>query len=139
MTISRASLSLPGLALVAALLASSAAFAEGEELAQCAAKWIAAKENPKFYQPWGDYFNDCKKKLAEAPAAPKAEEAKPASMPETKAEPTKPAPAVAAPAPAPLAAPPPTAAPAPAPTPEAAKPAKPGKKPKKPAQHKPQG
>ena len=72
-------------------------------MAQCAAKWIAAKENPKFYQPWGDYFNDCKKKLAEAASAPKAEEAKPEPMPEMKtAEPPKPEPApVAAPEPKP--------------------------------------
>jgi len=123
MTISRTALFLPGLALVAALLAPSVALAEGEEVAQCAAKWIAAKENPKFYQPWGDYFNDCKKKLAEGTTAPKPEEAKPVPMPEMKtAEPPKPAPAVVAPAPAPAG--------------EAAKPAKPAHKPKKATQHK---
>ena len=139
MTISRTSLSLPGLALIAAVAAPSPTLAEGTELQECATRWIAAKENPKFYQPWGDYFNDCKKKLAEAPAAPKAEEAKPAPMPEMKnAEPTKPAPAAAAPAPAPApsAAPAPAAAAAPTPTGEAAKPAKPAHKSKKPAQHK---
>jgi hypothetical protein len=134
MTTSRTALYLPGLAILAALVAPSAARAEGEELAQCAAKWIAAKENPKFYEPWGDYFNDCKKKLAEEGAAPKVEEAKPAEpMPEMKkAEPAKPAPA-AAPAPAPA------AAPAPAPAAEPAKPGKPAHK-KKPGQRsKPQG
>ena len=120
-----------GLALIAAIAAPSAAWAEGEEVAQCAAKWIEANQNPKFYQPWGDYFADCKKKLAEGAAAPKAEEAKPAAAapapePEAKkAEPPKPAPApAAAPAPAPTAAPTP------------AKPAKPAHKPaKKPVQH----
>jgi len=129
MTISRTTLSLPGLALAAALLAPCAALAEGEEVAQCAAKWIAAKADPKFYQPWGDCFNDCKKKLAEA-GAPKA--AEPAPEPEAKkAEAPKPAPA-----PAPAAAPKPTAAPTPAPAPAAEpakpeKPAKPGAKPAK--------
>jgi len=100
MTISRRTLSLPGLALAAALMAPSLALAEETEVAQCAAKWIAAKENPKFYQPWGDYFNDCKKKLAEATAAPKPEEAKPAPAAPPpapkKAEAPKPAPAPAA-------------------------------------------
>jgi outer membrane biosynthesis protein TonB len=131
MTICRTTLSLPGLALAATLLAPSMALAEGEEVAQCAAKWIAAKENPKFYQPWGDYFNDCKKKLAEG-AAPKA--AEPASAPEPeakKAEPPKPAPAAAAPAPAPAAAPAPipAAAPAAAPALEPKPAHKPAKKP----------
>jgi outer membrane biosynthesis protein TonB len=131
MTISRTTLSLPGLALAAALLAPCAALAEGEEVAQCAAKWIAAKADPKFYQPWGDYFSDCKKKLAEA-AAPKA--AEPAPEPEAKkAEAPKPAPAPAA---APAAAPKPAAAPTPAPAPAAEpakpeKPANPGAKPAK--------
>ena len=132
MTISRTTLSLPGLALAAALLAPCAALAEGEEVAQCAAKWIAAKADPKFYQPWGDYFNDCKKKLAEA-AAPKAAEPAPAPEPEAKkAEAPKPAPA-----PAPAAAPKPAAAPTPAPAPaaEPAKPEKPAHKPGK--KHKP--
>ncbi len=118
MTISRRTLSLPGLALAAALFAPSLALAEETEVAQCAAKWIAAKENPKFYQPWGDYFNDCKKKLAEAATAPKAEEAKPAepqSAPEPKkAEAPKPAPAPAA---APVHAAPPVTAKPPAPKP----------------------
>ena len=140
MTISRRTLSLPGLALAAALVAPSQALAEETEVAQCAAKWIAAKENPKFYQPWGDYFNDCKKKLAEAATAPKADEAKPEPMPEMKtAEPPKPEPApVAAPEPKPAPAPAPAAAaPAPAPAP-AADTAKHGKhKPKKPAANKP--
>ncbi len=146
MTISRRTLSLPGLALAAALFAPSLALAEETEVAQCAAKWIAAKENPKFYQPWGDYFNDCKKKLAEAATAPKAEEAKPAepqSAPEPKkAEAPKPEPApVAAPEPKPAPTLAPAAAPAPAPAPApAAEPAKHGKpahKPKKPAANKP--
>jgi hypothetical protein len=118
MTISRRTLSLPGLALAAALLAPSLALAEETEVAQCAAKWIAAKENPKFYQPWGDYFNDCKKKLAEA--APKAEEAKPAPEPAPAPEPKK---AEAAPKPAPVAAPA-HAAPPVAAKPPAAKPPK---------------
>ena len=91
-------------------------------MAQCAAKWIAAKENPKFYQPWGDYFNDCKKKLAEAANAPKAEEAKPAEPPPApepkKAEAPKPAPAP----PRMHAAPPVTAKP-PAPKPQKKHPA----------------
>jgi outer membrane biosynthesis protein TonB len=132
MMISRTALFLPGLALLAAFAAPSMARAEGEELAQCAAKWIEANQNPKFYEPWGDYFTDCKKKLAEGAAAPKAEEAKPAASapapePEAKkAEPPKPAPATAAPAPAP--------APAATPAPTPAKPAKPAHKPaKKPA------
>jgi hypothetical protein len=143
MSISRTSLRLSGLALLAALVQPGVTLAQDAEVKQCATQWVAAKENPKFYQPWGDYFNDCKKKLAEAPAAPKAEEAKPASMPEMKkAEPTAPAPVVAAPAPAPAPAAAPSAAPAPAaaaaptPTGEAAKPAKPAHKSKKPAQHK---
>ncbi len=118
MTISRTALFLPGLALIAAFAAPSVARAEGEELAQCAAKWIEANQNPKFYEPWGDYFNDCKKKLAAEPAPKAAAETAPAPEPEAKkAEPPKPAPAAAAPVPAPAAAPAP------------AKPAaKPGKK-----------
>ena len=121
MTISRTALFLPGLALIAAFAAPSVARAEGEELAQCAAKWIEANQNPKFYEPWGDYFNECKKKLAAEPAPKAAAEPAPAPEPEAKkAEPPKPAPAPAA------------AAPAPAPAP--AKPAKPAHKPaKKPA------
>ena len=131
MTISRTSLSLPGLTLIAALAAPAAISAESTELQECATRWIAAKENPKFYQPWGDYFNDCKKKLAQAPAAPKADEASPAPMPELKTvEPTKPAPAVAPPAPAPA------LAPSAAPTPAAAKAAKPAHKPTKKPAHK---
>ena len=130
MTISRTALFLPGLALAAALLPTSATLAQDAEVKQCATQWIAAKENPKFYQPWGDYFNDCKKKLAEAPAPKAAAEPAPPPKPEaTKAEPPKPAPAVAAPAPAP--------APAAAPAAEPPKPTKPAHKPKKPA-HKPQ-
>jgi outer membrane biosynthesis protein TonB len=139
MTISRRTLSLPGLALAAALLAPSLALAEETEVAQCAAKWIAAKENPKFYQPWGDYFNDCKKKLAEAATPTKAEEAKPAAEPEaTKAEAAKPEPTpVAVPAPKPAPAPAAAPAPAPAPAAEPAKHGKPAHKAKKPAQNKP--
>jgi len=139
MTISRKTLFLAGLALVAALGASSMALAEGEELAQCATQWKAAIANPKFYQPWQDYFIECKKKLAAEPAAKAVAEPAPPPQPEaTKAEPAKPAPAVAAPAAAPAPAPAskPTAAPTSAGEP--AKPEKPAKKPKKPAQHKPQ-
>ena len=147
MTISRRTLSLPGLALAAALFAPSLALAEETEVAQCAAKWIAAKENPKFYQPWGDYFNDCKKKLAEAATAPKAEEAKPA---EPHPRPSRRRRRRPKPEPAPV------AAPEPKPAPDAcascgsrsgscaralrripAKHGKPAHKPKKPAANKP--
>ena len=131
MTVSRTLLSLPALALIAAFATPSAALAEGEEVARCATKWLEAIQNPKFYQPWGDYFIDCKKKLAEGAAA-KPEEAKPAAAaPPPEAEPKKaeaptPTPAPTAPAAAPAPAPAPAAAPAPA---TSAKPAaKPGKK-----------
>jgi outer membrane biosynthesis protein TonB len=140
MTISRTALFLSGLAVVAALVSPSVTLAEGEELAQCATQWKAAIANPKFYQPWQDYFIECKKKLAAEPAAKAAAEPPPPPQPEaTKAEPPKPAPAVAAPAPAAGPAPAPASKPAAAPKPagEPAKPAKPAHKPaKKPAQNK---
>lgn len=131
MTISRTILSLPALAFIAAFAAPSVARAEGEEVAQCAGKWLEAIQNPKFYQPWGDYFTECKKTLAEGAAA-KPEEAKPAAeAPPPVAEPKKaeaPKPAPAAPAPAPAAAhaatPAPVAAPAPTPAKPATKPVK---------------
>jgi outer membrane biosynthesis protein TonB len=131
MTISRKTLSLPGLALVAALLAPAAAQAQEQAAAlqECAKQWIAAKADPKFYQPWPEYFTECKKRLAE-PAVKAAAEPPPPPAPEPevkKPEPAKPAPAAAP-------------APAPAPAAEPAKPAKPVHKPaKKPAPHKPQG
>ncbi|MGA9601331.1 MAG: hypothetical protein WBS22_13970 [Methylocystis sp.] len=131
MTISRTALFLPGLALAAALVSPSVTLAQDAEVKQCATQWKAAIANPKFYQPWQDYFIECKKRLAAEPAAKAAAEPAPTPQPEaTKAEPLKAAPAVAAPAPA--------AAPASAPAGEAAKPAKPAHKPKKAAQHKPQ-
>ena len=126
MTISRTALFLPGLALAAALVSPSVTLAQEAEVKQCATQWIAAKANPKFYQPWQDYFTECKKRLAAEPAGKTA--AEPPQPEATKAEPLKAAPAVAAPAPAPT----------PAPAAEAAKPAKPAHKPKKAAQHKPQ-
>ena len=136
MTLSRIALSRPGLALVATLLAPAAAQAQSAELQECAKQYIAAKADPKFSEPWLDYYAACKKRLAAEPAAKDAAEPAPAPPPEgAKAEPPKPAPA-AAPAPAP--APKPVAAPAPTSTDEATKPAKPAHKPKKPAQHKPQ-
>jgi outer membrane biosynthesis protein TonB len=138
MTISRKTLSLPGLALVAALLAPAAAQAQEQAAAlqECAKQWIAAKENPKFYQPWPEYFTECKKRLDAESAAKAAAEPPPAPQPEAKKEePAKLAPTAAtSPAPAPAPAPKPAAAPAPAP-----EPAKPAHKPaKKPAHHKPQ-
>ena len=136
MTISQTALFLPGLALAAALVSPSVTLAQDAEVKQCATQWIAAKANPKFYQPWQDYFTECRKRLAAEPAAKAAAEPAPPQPEATKAEPLKAAPAVAAPAPAPAAAPKPAAAPAPAE--ETTKPAKPAHKPKKPAQHKPQ-
>ncbi len=136
MTISRTALFLPGLALAAALVSPSVTLAQDAEVKQCATQWKAAIANPKFYQPWQDYFIECKKRLAAEPAAKAAAEPAPTPQPEAKkAEPAKPAPAVAAPAPAP--APAAAPAPAPAPTPAATEPAKPAKK-KKPGQNKPQ-
>jgi outer membrane biosynthesis protein TonB len=137
MTLSRIALSLPGFALAATLLAPATAQAQSAELQECAKQYIAAKANPKFFEPWLDYYAACKKRLAAEPAAKAAAAPAPAPPPEAaKAEPPKPAPAAAAPAPAPK----PVAAPvsAPAPAAESAKPEKPAHKPKKPAQHKPQ-
>lgn len=92
------------------VLASTAARAQTADVAvevkQCATQYLAAKANDKWvYQPWQDYFADCKAKLAggaaaPAPAAAAPTEAAPAPKPEAvKAEPAK-----AEPAPPPAAA-----------------------------------
>ena len=75
-------------------------FAEGEEVAQCATKWIAAKENPKFYQPWG--ITSTTARRSSPPSRPGRPPPSRRLSPETKkAEPPKAAPAAAAPATAP--------------------------------------
>ena len=86
------------------VLASTAAFAQSAEVPaevkECATQYLAAKANDKWvYQPWQDFFADCKAKLpaaaaAPAPAAGAPMEAAPAPKPEAaKAEPAKAEPA----------------------------------------------
>jgi len=128
MSISRKTLFLPSLALVAAVLPSSLTLAQETSLNECARQWVAATANPKFFQPWPEYYVECKKKLDEEAAA-KAAAPAPAPEPEAKKAEAPPP----APTPAPAAAAP---APAPAPAAAPAKPMKPAHKPaKKPGQH----
>ncbi len=129
MSISRKTLLLPSFAFVAAFVPPSLSLADETPLNECARQWVAATANPKFFQPWPEYYTECKKKLDEEAAA---KAAAPAAAPEPEAK------TVEAPPPKPTPAPP-AAAPAPAPaaaTPPAPKAAKPVHKPaKKPGQH----